>query len=240
MHNAAFAALGLEWTYELLDIPPADLRSAIGRLREPDVAGANVTIPHKLAVMDLMDGVDPEALRARAVNTIAKEGSRLVGSNTDVAAIRDALAEVGVEARGANVLILGAGGSARAAAVALDGAHITFVVRRPREVDLPGHVLDWGADEWPRQARSADLLLNATPLGRRDEMPLRPNALPRNGAVIDLVYVRGGTPLLRKARSLGLRTADGWGVLLAQGARSFETWTGKAAPVEVMRQTLPE
>src|SRR5207245_8793662 len=130
MHNAAFAALGLEWTYELLDIPPADLRSAIGRLREPDVAGANVTIPHKLAVMDLMDGVDPEALRARAVNTIAKEGSRLVGSNTDVAAIRDALAEVGVEARGANALILGAGGSARAAALGLGRGRSTLEARR--------------------------------------------------------------------------------------------------------------
>lgn len=240
MHNAAFAAIGLDWTYELLDIPPAELRGAIARLREPDVAGANVTIPHKLAVMDLLDSVDPEALRARAVNTIAKEGSRLVGSNTDVAGIRDALAEVGVEARGADVVILGAGGSARAAAVALDGAHVTFVVRRPREVDVPGRVVDWSDDAWPRHSRSADLLLNATPLGRREEMPLRPNALPRNGAVIDLVYVRGGTPLVRKARSLGLRTADGWGVLLAQGARSFEIWTRKAAPREAMRQTLAE
>jgi len=240
MHNVAFAALGLEWTYELLDIPPAGLRSAIGRLREPDVAGANVTIPHKLAVMDLLDGVDPEALRARAVNTIAKEGSRLVGSNTDVAAIRAAVGDVGVEPRGADVVILGAGGSARAAAVALDGAHVTFVARRPGDVDVPGRVVAWSDDAWPRHARSADLLLNATPLGRREEMPLRPNALPRSGAVIDLVYVTGGTPLVRKARSLGLRTADGWGVLLAQGARSFEIWTGKAAPLEVMRQTLPE
>jgi shikimate dehydrogenase len=240
MHNAAFAALGLDWTYDLLDIPSAELRAAISRLREPDVAGANVTIPHKLAVMDLLDGVDPEALRARAVNTIAKEGSRLVGSNTDVAAIRAAVGDVGVEPRGADVVILGAGGSARAAAVALDGAHLTFVARRPGDVDVPGRVVAWSDDEWPRHARSADLLLNATPLGRREEMPLRPNALPRSGAVIDLVYVTGGTPLVRKARSLGLRTADGWGVLLAQGARSFEIWTGKAAPLEVMRQTLPE
>ena len=240
MQNAAFAALGLEWRYDLLDIPPEDLRAALVRLREPDVAGANVTIPHKRAVMELLDGVEPEALRARAVNTIAKEGGRLVGSNTDVAAIRAAVAEVGVEPRGADVVILGAGGSARAAAVALGGAHVTFVARRPDEVDVPGRVVAWSDDAWPRHARSADLLLNATPLGRRDEMPLRPNALPRTGAVVDLVYVRGGTPLVRKARSFGLRTADGWGVLLAQGARSFEIWSGKAAPLEVMRQTLPQ
>src|SRR5207245_11344579 len=114
MHNAAFAALGIEWTYELLDIPPADLRSAIGRLRDPEVAGANVTIPHKLAVMDLMDGVDAEALRARAVNTIAKEGSRLVGWNNDVAAIRDALEEVGVEDRSAHGVIRRCGGASSA------------------------------------------------------------------------------------------------------------------------------
>jgi len=91
-----------------------------------------------------------------------------------------------------------------------------------------------------KRAALDKLLVNATPLGRRDEMPLRPNALPREGGVVDLVYVEGGTPLVRKARSLGLRTADGWGILLSQGARSFETWTGKTAPLEAMRQTLPQ
>jgi shikimate dehydrogenase len=101
-------------------------------------------------------------------------------------------------------------------------------------------VVAWSDHSWTSHVRDADLLLNATPLGRREEMPLRPNALPRAGAVIDLVYVRGGTPLVRKARSLGLRTADGWGILLAQGARSFEIWTGKPAPLEAMRQTLPQ
>jgi shikimate dehydrogenase len=98
----------------------------------------------------------------------------------------------------------------------------------------------WDAADWPSMARSADLLLNATPLGRRDEMPLRPNALPRSGAVIDLVYVAGGTPLVRKARSLGLATADGWLVLLAQGARAFEVWTGRPAPVDAMRAALDQ
>ena len=239
MQNAAFEALGLDWTYEMLDIPPDQLPEAMRRLRSADAGGANVTIPYKHAVMEHLAGVDAEAMRARAVNTIAKDGERLIGSNTDVDGIRAALAEVGLEPRGADVIVLGAGGSARAAAVALDGAHLTFVARRPDETDVPGRVVAWGDASWSRQARSADLLLNATPLGRRDEMPLRPNALPRDGAVIDLVYVRGGTPLVRKARSLGLRTADGWGILLAQGARSFEIWTGRPAPLEAMRQTLP-
>lgn len=240
MHNAAFAALGLDWTYELLDIPPGDLAEAMRRLRSPEAGGANVTIPYKRAVMDHLDAVDAEALRAGAVNTIARQGVRLVGSNTDVAGIRSAIAEVGLEPRGADVVILGAGGSAHAAAIALEGAHLTFVARRPDEVDVPGRVVAWSDPSWSRAARSADLLLNATPLGRREEMPLRPNALPRDGAVIDLVYVRGGSPLVRKARSLGMRTADGWGILMAQGARSFEIWTGRPAPLEAMRQTLPQ
>jgi shikimate dehydrogenase len=240
MHNAAFGAMGLDWTYELLDISPGDLPDAMRRLRSPQAGGANVTIPYKRAVMDHLDTIDPEALRAGAVNTIAREGVRLLGSNTDVAGIRSAIAEVGLDPRGADVVILGAGGSAHAAAIALEGAHLTFVARRPDEVDVPGRVVAWSDPSWLRSARSADLLLNATPLGRREEMPLRPNALPRDGAVIDLVYVRGGSPLVRKARSLGLRTADGWGILLAQGARAFEIWTGKPAPLQAMRQTLPQ
>jgi shikimate dehydrogenase len=238
MHNAAFAAVGLDWTYELLDVPPANLPAALKRLRDPEVAGANVTIPHKQAVMQHMDAVDPDAVKARAVNTIARDGDRLVGSNTDIAAIRVAAAGIGIDPKGANVVILGAGGSARAAAVALDGAHITFVSRHPEDVDVPGRTIKW--EDSPMQAliRSADLVVNATPLGRREEMPIRPGALPSHGAVIDLVYITGGTPLVRKARSLGLPTADGWEILLAQGARSFEMWTGRPAPVSSMRETL--
>ena len=109
MHNAAFRALGLDWTYELLDVPPAELPAALKRLRQPDVAGANVTIPHKQAVMQHMDGLDPEAVKARAVNTIVREGDRLVGSNTDIAAIRSVITSVGVEPKGANVVIFGTG-----------------------------------------------------------------------------------------------------------------------------------
>jgi shikimate dehydrogenase len=238
MQNAAFRALGLDWSYELLDVSPGELPAAVTRLRQPDVAGANVTIPHKQAVMQHLDGLDPEALRARAVNTIAREGGRLVGSNSDVAAIRAAVEGVGLEPRGANAVVLGAGGSARAAAVALDGAHLAFVTRHPDNADLPGRVVAWADPSVPKLVREADLLLNATPLGRREEMPLRPAALPRHGAVIDLVYVTGGTPLARKARSLGLRTVDGWQILLDQGALSFAKWTGRSAPVDAMRETL--
>jgi shikimate dehydrogenase len=238
MQNAAFRALELDWTYELLDVSPADLSAAMTRLRQPDVAGANVTIPHKQAVMQHLDALDPEAVKARAVNTIVTDGGRLIGSNTDIAAIGAAIAAVGIEPKGANVVILGAGGSARAAAVALEGAHVTFVSRHPDDGDLPGRVIAWDDPTLHTLVRSSDLLLNATPLGRRDEMPIRPAALPKAGAVVDLVYITGGTPLVRKARSLGLRTADGWEVLLAQGTRSFETWTARPAPVSAMSETL--
>src|SRR5260370_25463387 len=124
------------------------------KLRAPDCAGANVTIPHKLAVMDQLDRVDAEALRARAVNTIAKEGDLLIGSNTDVAAIGSAIAEVGVDPRGADVVILGGGGSARAAAVALPGAHLTFLVRGPSDGDLAGRGLALDDPRSPRRGRS--------------------------------------------------------------------------------------
>jgi shikimate dehydrogenase len=238
MHNAGFRSLGLDWTYELLDVSPEELPAALKRLREPDVAGANVTIPHKQGVMQQMDAVDPEAVKARAVNTIVRDGDRLVGSNTDIAAIGSAIASVGVEPKGAKAVILGAGGAARAAAVALDGAHLTFVSRHADDADVPGRAIAWDDPSVHSLTRSADLLINATPLGRREEMPIRPAALPRDGAVIDLVYVTGGTPLVRKARSLGLRTADGWEVLLLQGAMAFEKWTGRPAPVDAMRDTL--
>ncbi|MGH7765108.1 MAG: shikimate dehydrogenase family protein [Candidatus Dormibacteraceae bacterium] len=238
MHGAAFRALGLDWTYELLDVAPDAIPGTITSLREPDVAGANVTIPYKQAVMQHLDTLEPEAMRARAVNTIVNRGGRLNGANTDVAAIRAAIAGVAVEPRDAKAVILGTGGSARAAAVALEGAHLAFAARHPETADPPGRVFGWNDPALAAEIRSADLLVNATPLGRREEMPLRPNALPRSGAVIDLVYVEGGTPLVRKARSLGLRTADGWEILLAQGARSFELWTGRPAPLEAMRQTL--
>ena len=239
MHNAAFRALGMEdWRYELLDLATDQLAGAVSSMRSPDVAGANVTIPYKQAVMDQLDTIAPDAVRSRAVNTIVNEGGRLGGFNTDIPAIRAAVELAGVESEAANAVILGAGGAARAAAAALEGAHLTFVSRHPADIDVPGKAVAWNDPQVATLTRSADLLVNATPLGRREEMPLRPAALPRAGAVIDLVYVTGGTPLVRKARSLGLPTVDGWEVLLAQGAVSVLMWTGRSAPLNAMRDTL--
>jgi len=166
MHNAAFAAAGLDWQYELMDVPPAELPAAVERLRAPEVAGANVTIPHKQGVMERLDGLDADALRAHAVNTVVHDGNRLLGSNTDVDGIRAAISEVGLRPVGANAVILGGGGSARAAAVALDGAHLTFVSRHPDADDLPGRVIGWSDRAMPGLVRSRRGLA-----GRRRSMP---------------------------------------------------------------------
>lgn len=238
MQNAGFKALAMDWTYELRDISEDRLQSVMRELRAPDVRGANVTIPYKQAVMEHLDTIDPEAVRARAVNTIVNDEGRLAGSNTDISAIRSAVADCGIDIGAAKVVILGTGGAARAAEAAVTGAHITFVSRNPESAEVAGRVIGWDEPALAAASRSADLLINATPLGRREEMPLRPAALPAHGAVIDLVYVTGGTPLMRKARSLGLRSVDGWEILLLQGAASFELWTQKRAPLDAMRETL--
>ncbi|HVD00974.1 MAG TPA: shikimate dehydrogenase [Candidatus Dormibacteraeota bacterium] len=223
MQNAGFRAAGLtEWTFELFDVAPEELPQAVSALRLAGRAGANVTIPHKLAVMPLLDELEPLAAEAGAVNLIRRDGERLVGGNTDIAGVEVALKEVGWN--GGRALILGRGGSAKAAAVALRGSEVEMV----------------GRDRWDQRgelSRAADLVVNCTPLGRDGESVIRPADLPRR-AVIDLVYVRGGTPLVAAARAAGLPASDGWTILLAQGAASFNAWTGLAAPVEAMREAL--
>src|SRR5919197_659255 len=187
------------------------------------------------------DELEGDAVAAGAVNTIRRDGERLLGSNTDVVGIRTALGSVGVEPLGSEVVVLGVGGTARAAAVALHGARLTFVARRPEAgAGLPGQVLGWDDPGWQARGRHADLIVKTTPLGRRGVMTIRPNFLPPRGAVIDLVYMAGGTPLVRRSRQLGLRCADGWGILVAQGAAAFQAWTGLPAPVDAMRAALDE
>jgi shikimate dehydrogenase len=223
MQNAAFRAAGLaDWSYELFDVSPEDLPQAVSALRLAGRAGANVTIPHKVSVMPLLDELEPLAAQAGAVNLVRREGEALVGANSDVAGVEAALAEVGWT--GGTVVILGRGGSAKAAAVALRGSPVEMV----------------GRDRWEQRGdlcRAADLVVNCTPLGREGEAVIRPADLPKR-AVVDLVYARGGTPLVAAAKAAGLPVADGWTVLLAQGAASFTAWTGLPAPVDAMRQAL--
>jgi shikimate dehydrogenase len=209
MHNAAFAALRLDWRYEALELEPGELEAAVHALD----AGANVTIPYKLEVMALLDEVDPDAA---SVNTIVRrEDGSLYGSSTDGLAVTGA-----VEPRGARALVLGAGGAAVAVIDALERAGATVRVASR-------------SGEWPPELGDATLVVNATSV--KDVALVQPEP---HVAVVDLAYYADGsdTALIASARRAGCDVViDGLEVLVRQGAASFERWTGLAAPVDVMR-----
>jgi shikimate dehydrogenase len=241
MQNAAFAARGLDWAYVPLPISSARLEDAVAGLVALGFAGANVTIPHKTAVVAFCDELDEVAERAGSVNTLVVRDGRVLASSSDGPAV------VGlVEAAGASALVLGAGGAAQAVATALldaDASEVTVAARDPERAHALSARLKTlfperavGAEEaWP-PSRAADVLVNATPL--REELPVAPRA---GQQVVDLAYNADGRPtaLVTAANEAGCeRIVDGIEVLLAQGAVSFERWTGIAAPVDVMRAAL--
>jgi len=258
MHNAAFAALGLNWRYLACEVHPHDLRAAIEGARAMGFAGLNLTVPHKLLALKLVDALDLSAKKWGAVNTVRFESAggrgrskiRAVGFNTDADALATALHEdLKVALRGARVLLLGAGGAGRTAALRLAAekvAELFLVNRTPSKAKAL-------AAEIKRQFPAArvtvgypgsavDLLINATSLGLQpgDALPLdgRQFSLKQAGAVYDLIYRPAETPLLKAARKAGCKTANGLGMLLHQGAKAFEIWTGKSAPLNVMRRAL--
>ena len=219
MQNAGFAALGLDWAYVPLPTPPEALADAVRGLVAAGFAGANVTIPHKEAVIALCDELDPVAERAGSVNTLVVQDGRVLGSSTDGLAVTSQ-----IEARDLRVLVLGTGGASKAVVSALEEAGAVVVVRGRRD------------SEWPPSAEGFDVLVNATPV--KDELVVAPRA---GMQVVDLAYLPDGRPtaLIAAARELDCHPCvDGLDVLLAQGAASFERWTGEAAPLVVMREAL--
>jgi len=233
MHAAAFAALGLDHRYELADVTAGGLPAAVAGLRSDGALGANVTVPHKAAVMPLLDDVDELAARAAAVNTIANRDGRLAGSNTDIPALVDELRRLGPTRR---AVVLGAGGAARAVGLALAEVGVS-------EVRLASRSGGDGAERWdrlPELLATADLLVNATPVGTNaDETPVPQPLLHAGLAVLDLVYRPSPTRLVREARACGAPARGGAGVLLGQGWRSLETWLG--VPVgEAVRSTMAD
>jgi shikimate dehydrogenase len=225
MHNAAFARLGIDARYELADVDPEHLADAVDALRGPGRIGANVTQPHKVAVCDLVDERAPEVSRLGAANTITRDGGRLIAHNTDLPALSTELAAFGTVS---TAVVLGAGGASRAVQAALSDAGVTVaVVDRGR----------W--DSLPRVLQAAELLVHATPIGTgSDESPVPADLLRPDLAILDLVYRPSPTRLVREARALGAVARDGAGMLLRQAALSFGLWTGRDAPVEVMRDAL--
>jgi shikimate dehydrogenase len=259
MHNAAFDALGLNWRYLAFPVRPGEVPSAIAGLVALGFRGANVTVPHKEAVLHAMDVVPARVREFGAVNTViisrdAEGQPTLRGENTDVGGFTHALREGGFEPMGTRVLVIGAGGGARGVVHALCQAGAMEVVvlnRTPARASTLAGDLASGAghtslragvltpDALQQHASQADLLVNTTSVGMwpHVEASIWPDdrPLPANLAVCDLVYRPLETKLLRQARSAGAATIDGLGMLIAQGALSFQMWTGQWPPVEAMR-----
>ncbi|MBC7261319.1 MAG: shikimate dehydrogenase [Chloroflexi bacterium] len=252
MHNAAFHALGLPWHYTLLPPPPQQIKETLTKLREEGYRGANVTVPHKQAVMPYLDKVTDTALAIGAVNTIVVQGRQLIGDNTDGDGFLAALQEVGFVPANSRALILGAGGAARAVVYALaqNGCAVTVYNRTvARAAKLAQHMECIGVRapvNWmPMQATLAnldltcfDLLVNATSVGMWPQVDASPwpktLPLPSHWIVFDLVYNPPQTALLAHAQSSGARTIGGLGMLVRQGALAFALWTGVFPPIEVM------
>jgi shikimate dehydrogenase len=260
MHNAAFAALGIDATYLRFHVTPQQLPVAVRGLVALGIQGASVTVPHKERILPLLDEVTPQARAIGAVNTIVRRGDALAGHNTDAAGLVCALEEQNVQLAGANIAIFGAGGAARASVVGLAGRGAAKIVIFARQSALAASLIAdvrgaCGATElvarpWQdtplREVLSeTDLLVQATSatLGSGPDSQAFARAVPLDvmrarSCVIDLVYKPLETALLARARERQLRALDGLGMLLHQGALAFALWTNKEPPLAVMRSAL--
>ncbi len=259
MHNAAFRKIGFEAGYALWETPPGTLAERVASLRAPNMLGANVTIPYKEDVVPLLDECDVLAGRIGAANTIVHRNGKLVGYNTDAPGMLRALAEcpgAPFDAHDKETVILGTGGAARAAAVALLDAgarSLTILGRDKARIDV---LLDhlrlstaksrlsgalFNSAEADVSLQTTDIVINATSVGlKSSDAPLLidVNQLPVGSLVMDMVFNAGLTPLLQAAQARGCFVMHGLSMLLYQGTLAFELWTGKDAPVEVMRDAL--
>ncbi len=257
MHNAALKAQGVDMVYLAFDVPPEGLGAAVSGMRALGFRGCNVTIPHKEAIGALLDEVDTMAARIGSVNTVVNEAGRLKGHNTDVSGFIAALRGLRPDgAAGLRCFVAGAGGAARGvvAALQLEGAAEILVVNRTHEraVSLCAQASAWGSApcvavpvaDGAAAAEGVDLLVNATAIGLTSyfkESALPVDTLNSRHIVMDLVYASGKvTELVREAKARGATAIDGKEMLLMQAAGSYELWTGRPAPVDVMRRSISE
>lgn len=256
MHNAAFRALNLNWVYLPFEVRPDMLESAVKAIGALNIQGMNVTIPHKRGVLQFMDGLSPEAEFIGAVNTIINKNGKLVGHNTDGEGFIRALKEENILPTEKNILILGAGGASYGISrqLFLEGAKKIEIANRTfkKAEDLKRQLIQYfpsgNVEIFPLEApylesamRRVDILINATSVGMKpDEHPIvREEWLDSPfDAVVDLIYNPPLTPLLKIAKEKGLKVINGLSMLLHQGALSFKLWTGREAPLEVMREEL--
>ena len=234
MHAAAYAALGMSHTYEAIRAGAGELSAVVARLRAGELAGLNVTVPHKVRVLDLVDAVAPSAAAVGAANTLVRDlGGRITAHNTDVPALAAELAALAPLPGAA--LVLGTGGASRAAVAALrDSLHVARVVVRGRPLSA-----DASADA------DVTLVIQTTSCGMPGADPgelakdgVAWDALAAGAVALDVVYAPFETPFLAEARRRGLRAENGLGMLARQGALAFELWLGVTAPLDVMRAAL--
>jgi shikimate dehydrogenase len=242
LHNAAFAALGLDWVYVALPVAAGQVAAAIAGARALSLAGLSVTMPHKAAVAAAMDRLSPTAARLGVVNTVVPRGDELLGDSTDgegfLAALRG---DLGWDPAGRHCLVLGAGGAARAIVLALaqaGAARVSVVARRPDAAEaaaaLAGPV---GATASAAAVAGADLIVNATSVGMVEPaLPLgvTPDRLGAGQTIVDLIYHPATTPLLDAGRAVGAQVANGLGMLLHQAAAQCRLWTGMDPPLATM------
>ncbi|MGQ9499298.1 MAG: shikimate dehydrogenase [Dissulfurimicrobium sp.] len=241
MHNAAFRALGLNAVYLAFDV--TDLDAALAGIRGLDIKGVSVTIPHKEAVLRFLDEIDPVAHRIGAVNTIVNRSGRLFGMNTDYIGALSAIEEV-IPVRGRKVLVLGAGGAARAvcAGLADRGAAVHVANRTPERAKALAEAFDltWSGFERLKDIE-ADILINTTSIGMYpdyNETPIEKGLLMSFEVVMDIVYSPLKTRLLKEAGDAGCKTINGLKMLLYQAEAQFELWTGQKAPRDAMKEAL--
>jgi shikimate dehydrogenase len=253
MHNAAFRALGLHYTYVPFRVRKGDLPAALQGMRALNIRGLNITIPHKVAVLPLLDEVDPLAKQIGAVNVLVNDSGSLTGYNTDAEGFLHVLSGHGIEPRGKNIAVLGAGGAARAICFALAsrGSSLTILNRTAaraqacaedisRTFSAPLKVLDLNRENLVYALQQASVLVNATSIGMLpagDTTPVEPELLGPHLTVIDIVYNPHKSKLLREAEQAGARTINGLEMLIWQGALAFERWTGRQPPLNVMRKS---
>lgn len=247
IHNAAFAALGLDWVYVALHVPTGKARDAIRGMHALGIDGMNVTMPHKSDVARAVDRLSPAAKALGAVNTVVRVGDDLVGESTDGEGFINALRmDEGVEPEGRRFLVVGAGGAGRAVVKALGDAGASEVVVAARRTErarscakLAGRAGRVGSVD---EAGEVDVVVNATPIGmgeviqldKSETMPVDPSRLAPGQLVVDLVYDPLVTPLVAAARANGVAAVNGIGMLIHQAALAFELWTGEEAPLEAM------
>jgi len=255
MHNGAFEAKGLNYKYLPFVVEEKDLRAAVEGIKALKIRGVNVTMPHKEAVVGLLDELSPEARVIGAVNTINNESGRLVGYNTDGIGFIKSLQEEGFDPAGKTTIILGTGGAAKAVAVSLIQAGVSGIAligRTPGKAEgLKAHLEEnfegisiktlSFEDDLADTFQIGDLIINATPIGMKesgDLLPVPLELISNRHLIYDLIYTPLDTALIKKAREKGARAANGLGTLIYQAAAAFEIWTGTSAPIDVMRHAL--